>query len=187
MALNDQGTILMVIDRTLRVVSTDSSWDLRADSFGHDELTGDFLIGSCVLDHLKGEATKRFYREVYERAFSTQESCKIDYRCDAPDRKRFMRLSIEPRDEVLHCFHETLRVIPFTEQDRSMALLYHYVTVCSVCLSQMDKNGIWHDHKKRVADQPMKAPSDNEVLWTVCPRCRESYRSRVHLSTRSSS
>ncbi len=63
---------------------------------GAPELTPELVLGRSVWDFVAGEETRALYRILYERVRRDGSSLRIPFRCDSPDRFRFMELALTP-------------------------------------------------------------------------------------------
>ena len=84
------------IDADDVLVSVDEEWLAFAKENAAPELTRGRVIGRPLWDFVEGERTRELYRELYERVRSRLTRLSVPFRCDAPDRYRFMRLELEP-------------------------------------------------------------------------------------------
>ncbi len=91
--------IAYLVDRDGYLVDYgEKNWNDFANSNDTKELTNrQNVIGKKIYDFVSGEETKESYRKINETLFSGLKSCiYFHYRCDAPDFRRDMKMSITP-------------------------------------------------------------------------------------------
>lgn len=85
------------IDREDRVVEVNEAWRRFALLNGGDELG--HALGRSLWDAIDGAEVRFVWEELLRRARSVLRAIEIDYRCDAPAARRFMRMRLEARDD----------------------------------------------------------------------------------------
>ncbi len=121
-------------------------WNEFALHNGAPELTDPArLIGRPVYEFIEGEETRMTYRRFTEALLEgRREDVTFRFYCDAPDRRRLMRLSISP----IH------------GEEKTIALLYHTILLSETIRPAM---GIF-----KVAEDRPEAP-----LLGICSYCKD--------------
>lgn len=78
------------------ILEVEGDWDRFAEENAAQELVGAPPIGTDFFEHVAGVPVRALIRALMERARREGEPLECSYRCDAPDRRRFMRLRLEP-------------------------------------------------------------------------------------------
>ncbi|HEY2025400.1 MAG TPA: hypothetical protein VGG78_00240, partial [Gemmatimonadaceae bacterium] len=87
------------IDQTDRLTGVDAGWRNFALANGAPELADDGVLGRRLWEFVAGAEVRLLYQALFARVRSTGTPIEIPFRCDAPDRRRFMRLSVRPLDQ----------------------------------------------------------------------------------------
>ncbi|MES2013037.1 MAG: hypothetical protein V4445_04735 [Pseudomonadota bacterium] len=95
------------IDPENRIVAVNNGWDIFAEANQGESITGGAVIGHSVLDFISGKVTKEYWRSLLERARHSTQALHIDYRCDAPHIKRWMRMELSLLDNGNVCISHT--------------------------------------------------------------------------------
>ena len=97
----------------------------------------DQVIGRPLWDFIDGLETRHLYRILLERLRSLRRPVKLPFRCDAPDRRRFLELQIVPAAGDHLQFMSTL----LREKPRAAVAVLQvdaprsaeFITMCSTC------------------------------------------------------
>lgn len=157
------------LDRFNNITDVSGGWNDFAQANAAPDCVGELVVGTPLKMHVADEDTWRLLMDLYTRA-RTGSSVALDYRCDSPDAKRFMRMHVLPEaDEALLIRHEVLRV---EEQARPTTILRgegpgEPMLQCSLCCSVLIDQK-WQD--------PFNVATGRffVVTSTVCPGCRDA-------------
>lgn len=163
------------IDRDDRLVSVSREWDAFATENECRALPGTSVIGTLLWDHIHDPVTAELYREVLAHVRRTGRSAAFQFRCDSPELKRFMRMTIVPLEDEEVEFRSELvnaekRRVPFHVQAQFGA--YPTLIRCSIC-NRVRSRGRWTD----VVDAVQEGLVLNHdlplmVAYGVCDECR---------------
>ncbi|MCW8929410.1 MAG: hypothetical protein OQL19_04120 [Gammaproteobacteria bacterium] len=104
-------TIKYLLDNEDRIISVSGPWDEFANKNDGVNVHASYVCGRSIWDFIVSDATKMWIRTLFQRARLKTESIERPYRCDSPDLKRFMRMSISSCENgVLEVKHEILHV-----------------------------------------------------------------------------
>jgi hypothetical protein len=134
------------IDRSGRLARVNRAWDEFALASGTPELVGRQPLGSLLLEHISDRTTRLIYRYLFARVRQTGRPAKFRCRCDGPDTRRLIELSVYLGEDTLL----EVRVLTVREESRpNVAMLEHlqlrseeHITVCSWC----NRVEAWPDH-----------------------------------------
>ena len=94
--LNAINGIAYIVDREGIIhFAGGSEWD----SFSSDNaafLPASDLNGFNLFDLIEGSAVRKAHKAIHERVLSGRANLTFEYRCDAPDRERLMRMALGP-------------------------------------------------------------------------------------------
>lgn len=95
-------TLTYVLDQDNLIISIEGVWDEFA---GQNDGVGVFkseVLGKPLLDFISGKVTKQYWLDLFDKVRIAGQTISIDFRCDAPFERRFMRMSLQP-DNVGFC------------------------------------------------------------------------------------
>jgi hypothetical protein len=93
--LTPQDTLAYTLDHGDHIVDIRGPWDAFAVANGAPGLTRDRVIGTRLLAHVTGLGVGELTRMLLLRARRGPVR-GLAFRCDAPDRRRYLRMSLEP-------------------------------------------------------------------------------------------
>lgn len=139
--------VALVIDRDMKVQSVGTrNWEAFWCENGGAPPGEASIIGSTVTDAFTPGSVRNTFRQMFAELFAGQRaSLRLDYRCDAPDTRRVMRLSVTPilargEDEIRYVLYQS--VLLDSEQRPPLALFGAPATglerpdilkICCVC------------------------------------------------------
>ena len=167
------------IDARDRIVAVGGDWEVFARRNGAPELTGEAVVGALWSDFVTDPETRRLYATIFDRVRKNDTELILPFRCDSPDRFRFMRLVVSPgvggspsclgllEREQERPFYSILDKA-FPRSDRSLP-------ICSLCRRIEVAPKEWLEVEDAVARLDLfdsaRLPRLDEH---VCPRCRET-------------
>jgi hypothetical protein len=156
------------IDAAGRIVDVDPDWDRFALSNGGERATRAHVLGRPLADFLTGDITRMYLETALEAARLTGKPRTLPYRCDAPQRRRALEMTLEPlpggdiivRHRLLHSEARPPRGPALRYGPPQQAACYR----CSQCLRLLAGT------PARGAG-PASGSADLVVADTVCGRC----------------
>jgi hypothetical protein len=148
--------IVYRIDDENRIVDIGREWeDFASCNEGRSIESRKCVTGRSLFDFIAGMETPHLYHLLVERVRSSGRTINFDFRCDAPDRRRFLNMTMIPSADGVVEFHSrTLRTegrenFPILQSgvERSSEL----VRMCSMCKKVHMPDGSWRDLEQAVA------------------------------------
>lgn len=164
-----------------RIIRTNLIWDNFAeDNEGGARSFSDEIIGKSLFSFISGDATKMFVSTMIQRVRITKKRLDVDYRCDSPEMKRFMKMTIVPEEgELIRVENSLEKEEPF---ENSIKFKYkrreHLVKRCSMC-QKLNHNNKWFEPEEFAATLNVKLDEEIPVIYTVCENCRRNLEQRV--------
>lgn len=165
-----------VIDHEYRIVEISSEFVRFAQDNKAAKLTEQSLIGSCLFDHFDQAEVIELYKSLIDKVIETQQEVVVPFRCDAPEKRRFMRLRIQPES------HGRIRF--FGVEDRiepreSVSLLDlestrndEFVVVCSWCKKVRDDDD-WVEIEDGFTDEQLyNSKGIPKISHGICTDCK---------------
>ena len=167
------------VDKNDKLIEFSSNWDEVAHEGDAPELAAQNIAGKPLRNFVVGNPAQMYVDVVFEFARLKKEPVVKTYRCDTPQFKRNMQMTVTPKPNGdVETVHEVLSIEPWEKElmiDNSRAKegkgdlkLYDR---CSVC------NDIFYEDKWLTQDDiAVLNPSfEKEPMWvtyTVCPFCK---------------
>jgi hypothetical protein len=167
------------VDADDRIVAIDGPWDEFASANGAPGLTRESVIGTRLIDHVVGLEPREIASLLLLRARSGH-AVSVGFRCDAPHRRRFLRLDLAPLPDERVLFCSTL----VREEDRPAQPLLDprvphsgdRLAVCSWC-RRARAGEQWLEIEEAVESlgllQEQQLPA---ITHTICSRCGPELR-----------
>jgi hypothetical protein len=133
------------------------------------------LYGMPLLSFICDSTTKHIYTVLMDRVRRERVTMRVPFRCDAPDRRRWLELTLTPQpDEGIAFESRTLRVEPrervvITEQARGAEAL---MRMCSWCKRVAVPGAAWVEVEEAVARLRLFGDEDvPQITHGICPGC----------------
>ena len=173
MALSPHGCTYL-IDRRDVVRSVSSSWVLFARSNDAQHLDRNNVVGRSLWEFVAGERVRAIYLKLLQRVRRHGESLIVPFRCDSPNCRRDMQLSLRPRahGEVLFA-SQMIRSLPretLTMPFISLGQASDSRPMCSFCLRILQVGQGWLELDEIAGHV---AASGAKLEHGVCPKCEQ--------------
>lgn len=176
------------------ICKVDDTWDTHMDSSSWAErASSDTIIGKHLFDFVCDDVTRMYIATMIESVRVIPRTIVRPYRCDSPDRKRYMKMIISPERNGGVCVsHELVREEPLpkpvnfkTVSGKEIELNSNsypglsgvgYLIRCSICNSLKNrKTGSWHE-VDTLTEVNIDTTKPLNVLYGVCPNCMSELR-----------
>lgn len=141
------------IDHQDNLVFTNSVWDDFADSNEAPELSGTDITGRSLWDFVSGDMIRHIYQQILVLV-RAGESVHFDFRCDSPDRRRFLQMNITPEPNGVVRFATLInRVEERSTQEifrRSSTVSEDIVITCSWCKKIKTGDDTWSEVEQAI-------------------------------------
>ncbi len=178
--MSDWNTCSYSIDGNDRIVALGDEWHKFAIANDAVELTAPGLIGESVWPFITGNETRHLYQVMLARVRMSGATVRFPFRCDAPNKRRFMEMEMRPHGEDgVEFVTQLLR----EETRPAIALLEHKPTranwmirMCSWCKRVATPDWVEvEDAIQRM--QLFSLEMAPQVSHSVCLDCRQLLRS----------
>ena len=177
----DDRSFDYAIDRDDRIASVSDPWLEFARENRAFDLTRECVVGQSLWRFVAGEETRRLYEGLFHKVRSRAESISLPFRCDSPDRFRFMRLRLEsgPRGSI-DCRGVLLREQErpvFSILDRAFPRTEAHLPMCSLCKRVLAYGTRWIELEDAIRELHLfDATEVPEVDYSVCDDCAGTER-----------
>ncbi|MCE9615974.1 MAG: PAS domain-containing protein [Lentisphaerae bacterium] len=166
------------IDASYRIVAVGGSWAEFALANGGDNLLPDDVLGRPLWEFVTDDNTRHLYRMLIDRVVHTRVAVSIPFRCDSPDKRRFMQMSIAPHATALCEF--TSRMVRVETRPPQVLLADQErprmgtIRICSWCKSVEVAASRWEEIEEAARQMEFFAAASLPfVTHTICPKCNE--------------
>lgn len=140
-------------------------------------------LGTPLLDHVDGPAVREFVGRLLEAARRTRRPIEFAYRCDSPDRRRFMRLRLEPSGDgsiaIRSWIEREEARPPVVLLDPAAARSEDFVRVCAWC-RKIEIEGDWLALEDAIERRDLLAREPvPDITHTICAACDATFDARV--------
>jgi hypothetical protein len=161
-------------DDRIRAVST--TWLTFAQHNGASDLHPDRVIGRPIWDFVTGTDVQEVYKAIFTRVRTREQPISVPFRCDSPDCRRYMQLTVAsaPKDG-LALSATLLREEPrdrVAVLDREASRSDELVPMCSWCKAVRVAPGEWLQVEEAAERlHLLDAVSLPRLTHTICPAC----------------
>ena len=165
-----------VVDSSLRILWVGGDWDDFATRNGGGAILANDVLATRLTDYISDIATADTVEQMVQAVIDTKGTLRMDYRCDAPQELRRIRLTIKPMKDqraiMVHELRDAVQLEPPMEA-------WHFDPAarelkCSVCGMVHLPGKIWQDPTQPGNRHPQL------VKYTVCPSCVTRIDAAIH-------
>ena len=165
------------LDASNAIIAVSGDWDRVALDNGGEQIISRRIIGRRLDDFITGDVTLMFVRTMLMSARTLKYVIRRPYRCDSPQLKRSMEMTIVPRAQgVLEVCHRQLGSEPYRYplafKGTASGAAANFIKRCSIC-NRVRVGQSWSevDDAVRAGRLPRDAGATLMVVYGVCPEC----------------
>lgn len=165
-----------VLDGSDRLVSANAHWFDFAKENGVHDLTAERCSGRLLWEFISDATTRHLYQLLLKPVRERGEIRTVPYRCDSPDRRRYMEMTISSASEGGVLFRS--RIIREEPRDVVMLLVGdgkrtdELVVMCSWCKKVRVREVEWLEVETAVKELQLFDEVDlPRITHGVCDRC----------------
>ena len=172
------------IDKENRLTLVNDKWDVFATDNNAADLTRSSVINKSLFAYISDESTRHLYKMLTARIRKEHKTLSFEFRCDAPDRRRFMKMMIFPLKNSEIGFRSCiLKEEPreyVTLLDAGGARSDDLLKICSWCKKIELDHSIWVEVEEAVESLELfnivKLPY---LTHGMCPSCHDVYMRKL--------
>lgn len=109
---NQYPPLNYAIDHEDRLVHVDKAWIRFAEENDAGSSLGpDSVIGQSLWNFVRVATLQSIYRQLIEAVCSSRHQLEFDFRCDSPEMRRYMHVTMIPRGENVVQFCSQMKAI----------------------------------------------------------------------------
>lgn len=154
-------------------------WEYFAQENQGRELKVDQVLGNSLWTYIKDKGTKRLYEMLLNRIRKTGEMLKFPYRCDSPNKRRYMQMELQLNSDGGFEFNNF--VLREEERDPNQFFKQRFyspiamVIVCSFCNKVRRKKAQGWVEVDEMAREEKILDHENplRIAYGVCQDCQQ--------------
>lgn len=185
---NDNLTSVFIyrIDQECNISSLSSNWlSFALDNEGGEKNVPAVVLGKPLWNFISGEETRHLYQIILKEVRSNNKSFQLPFRCDSPDMRRYLQLSVIPleggsiefQSRILRTEpRENIRLL-----EKNIARSEDFLLMCSTCKRVKVADFLWEETDRAITVLKL---FENERLPQIthgmCPVCFEAAIQELH-------
>lgn len=164
------------------IVRVGNDWSDFARENEAPHLDGKSVLFRSLYDFIIDARTRNLYRIILKNVRESNRPVELPFRCDSPDKRRFMKLLIQPQPERTISFHSELireevrEPLKWLKNDgRGAYGVYgraQPVMMCSMCKQIKISRDEWSPPETAISSMEIfSTDAPHKVLHSVCPAC----------------
>jgi hypothetical protein len=176
----DGRVFIYRIDASDRVSFANEAWYEFARENGAASLNAAAVIGQPLGGFLSDEETRHLFEVLIQKVRRTRMTMVFPYRCDSPDRRRFLELTVVPFLPAEVEFRSRLvreeRREPVSLLATETARTDEYLSMCGWCKKVHLPDDRWAEVEEAVRELDLFAkPYQPQITHTICPQCGAAF------------
>ncbi|MEA3638516.1 MAG: hypothetical protein VBE63_01065 [Lamprobacter sp.] len=171
------------VDAELRISFVSEAWLAFASDNGYATTAGAEL-GRPLFSVIADEETRHVYQLLIERARASREALQFGYRCDSPERRRWMQMQMRylaDSDEIEFASRllrtEPRPYMPLIEFHRHQPASRRVLSMCSWCKTVLAEHA-WVEVEEAVMQLRLfAAETMPRISHGICPDCSKRLHS----------
>jgi hypothetical protein len=169
--------IVYIIDESDRITGISENWlPFARDNRAGETCNPDLIITKSIWDFIDGPETTQLYEIIFNAVRTSHKAIVVPFRCDAPDKRRYLELIITPIDHghiefTSSTIREELRdTVEILESGRLRT--DEFIKMCSMCKKVEVSENSWEETESAVVSmnlfEKIKLP---RISHGLCPEC----------------
>jgi hypothetical protein len=167
------------LDGQDRIVEVGGHWDRLAHENEGAAVVADRVLGTTLYAHVADEASRMFVWTMLDSVRKLRRPSTKPYRCDSPECRRHMQMTIVPEAAGgLLVQHQLIKIEKRPVRMRFVGLASEglaRVVRCSMCV-RLKIAGVWHEPKPELLTGLTHNDGATRVVYSVCEDCRDRAR-----------
>jgi hypothetical protein len=175
----ESGALYYRLDADDRICEVGGPWDEFARANEGERLLSERVIGTDFYSYISGDISRMYVRTIFGGVRALNREATRTYRCDSPNIKRFMEMTVRPESGGnLHVAHRLLRTEPLPATFRFVGHAgkgSDFIVRCSMC-NRLKLRGHWCEPEVFREHGPEFPEGAAPVIYGVCSACFDGLR-----------
>lgn len=168
------------INRENIVTEVSKGWNSYALSNKAENLFSGEVVNRPLNEFISDPQTRHIYELFIGKVRETGELIRFSFRCDSPDKRRFMSMEIRPLDgesiEFHSCLEQEEEREPLSLLDTELGRSEQMLTICSWCKKIRIRETRWVEAEEAVGAIGMLGEQSlPQLTHGICPDCAQQY------------
>ncbi len=171
------------INAEQRIVFLNDDWYSFAEKNKASYLTSDTVVNKPILQFITDESCRHLYQMLIKRCREKRKALRLPFRCDSPDRRRFMTMEIIPIEKGGIAFkscvvkEESRGPVDLLDVDTDRSA--EFVNICSWCKKVRVDGNNWREVEDAIDQMGLfGAVALPQLSHGMCPMCLENTRKK---------
>jgi hypothetical protein len=178
----DQNDLSYRLDNQDRIVEVGGDWDRVARENDGSEVLADRIIGTKLYAHVADQPSRMFVWTMLDSVRKLFRPSVKTYRCDCPDFKRHMEMTISPESaggllvqhRLIGLENQPVRM-RFSALTAGQAKGRQLVLRCTMCV-KLKVGGIWLEPDATLMAGLGQDDGVKQVAYSICDDCKDAAR-----------
>lgn len=184
----DSRAFIHWLDDADRIVAVNDEWESFARENDAPQLTRDAVLNRPIWEFITTGETQAIYELIIRRVRTGQTTIWVPFRCDSPDRRRFMEMEVAPlpggqvrlSSRILHL--ESRPTVGGWNAPREAG--QRIVSVCSWCKRVEIRPQVWVEVEDAISLlKPALGQAEPGLSHGFCERCAEDWLQKLGVSS----
>jgi len=173
------------IDDSDRIIDVSGYWlQFAAENLAAESCQPDRVLGRLIWEFIDGSETRHLYEIILKRVRQAHMPVTLPFRCDSPDMRRYLELTIVPiGNDAIEFYSRVLR----EEPRESVDLLKpdaqrsdEYIKMCSNCKKIERGENRWVEVETGIAElQLFESSNLPQITHGLCDDCYNAWMSSL--------
>ncbi|MBI2414041.1 MAG: hypothetical protein HYV24_12630 [Deltaproteobacteria bacterium] len=168
------------IDSQDRLITANSEWDAFALENYAPELAFERIKYASLWDFIYDTETRHIYRLILEKVRNSTVSVRLPFRCDSPDRRRFMEMEMLPLEAMAVMFNTSIireeKREPVKLLDAFTERSEQFIRMCSWCKCVILDDGSCMEVEEAVRRRELfNEPKLPRITHGACAVCSKKW------------
>ena len=167
------STTTYILDAEDSITEVSRGWDDFALENRGEDVVGSYVIGRKLQEFIQGDSTSMWIYSLIETARVKQKEIIRFYRCDSPDEKRYMKMTITP--EANGTVAVTSQLLRTEKMKQRIGFVYSSAASnrkCSIC-NKISYQDNWLEPDDARVLGLLRDDDPVPVIYSVCNDCMQ--------------
>jgi hypothetical protein len=165
------------IDKEDIITSVSENWmSFAVDNGWSDQSGSEYVVGHPLWDFIYGTETRHLYQEIFKKVRDGKSVGSIPFRCDSPNKRRFLHLLLTPWPDgqivITSTIVKTESREPVNLIDQKEKRTNKLINICSMCKKIKLSQNKWIEIEEGIAQLKIfEAEKLPGLTHGLCPAC----------------